>query len=208
MFVRVGGLERYLEKYNPNVPMLIGEIIHHSKVSRSGKWAEDFESYPHDFYPLWPKGSAGHVCSRAAIKYFSDMSASLHRFQGEDTSIGIWLDEARKSKALKNVVYIHAKNMFESHGKDACQRHKYMIVGHDLRPDEILECHNKFPYDFPEVAWLDDPSEFEEMIRKEGPYSQDQGFEGWKPVDRYNMEGLTSPALKAGSSFGYRGIIS
>jgi hypothetical protein len=160
MFVRVGGLEQYLKKYNSNVPMVIGEIIYHSPVHRSGKWAEDFKLYPHDFYPFWPKGSAGHVCSRAAVKYFSNMSELLRRSQGEDTSIGIWLDEARKSKALEDVVYIDAKNMFGSIGKDACRRHKYMMVGHDLSPDEIFECHNKFPNDFAEVVWMDNPSEF------------------------------------------------
>ena len=93
MYVRYHSLESYLKKYNCNSPMVIGEIIDKSPVSRHGKWAE-FD-YPYDYYPMWPKGSAGHVVSKEVAQYLSKMSESLHRYQGEDTSIGIWLDEAQ-----------------------------------------------------------------------------------------------------------------
>ncbi|KAL3925105.1 MAG: hypothetical protein SGILL_000631, partial [Bacillariaceae sp.] len=149
MFVRVDHLDGYLKKYNCNIPM----------------WAE--LDYHHLFYPFWPKGSAGHVVSRTAATYFSKMSENLHRYQGEDTSIGIWLDNAQKNKTMEDVTYIHSKSMFASHGKNACMSPKTMIIGHDLRPDELLTCFQNFSFAFSEKAWLDDASGFEEMIRQE-----------------------------------------
>ncbi|KAG7372049.1 galactosyl transferase [Nitzschia inconspicua] len=194
MFVRIGNLQRYLRKYNPNVPMVIGEIIYHSAVRREGKWAE--MEYPNDYYPYWPKGSAGHVISRATATFISDMSHTLHRYQGEDTSIGIWLDEAKEAGLLDDVTYIHAKNMFESHGKDACARPKYMIVGHDLHPDELLECQENYDGRLRENTWLDDPSEFAKMIREE------MGLSEWQPPIGYNRPPSTRSLTS--NSFGYK----
>jgi hypothetical protein len=204
MFVRVNNLARYLKKYNSNVPMVIGEMIYHSKVNPVGKWAE--LEYHHPYYPFWPKGSAGHVLSRIAAKYFSDMSETLHRYQGEDTSIGIWLDDARQDKTLKDVTYIHAKNMFESHGKQACARPKYMIIGHDLLPDELLECYQNHSHTFTESAWLDDPSEFDEMIRQETGDITASARE-WHPASGYkgDTEALPGPGS---TNFGYRGTLT
>lgn len=183
------------------MPMVIGEIIYHSAVRRDGKWAE--VEYKQDHYPYWPKGSAGHVISRAAAKYFSEMSPQLHRYQGEDTSIGIWLDEAKQNGLWDDVVYIHAKNMFESHGKAACARPKYMIVGHDLHPDEMLECQEKYSSGEPfvENAWLDDPSEFADMIQQEmGPAGE--AGNAWRPAIGYRR--APSDLIPSSSSFGYK----
>ncbi|KAL3905175.1 MAG: hypothetical protein SGILL_009783 [Bacillariaceae sp.] len=202
MFVRVANLEQYLKKYNSNIPMVIGEIIYHSQVSRGGKWAE--LEYPYEHYPFWPKGSAGHVMSRAAAKYLSDMSGSLHRYQGEDTSIGIWLDQARQNKVLDDVTYIHAKNMFESHGKQACARPKYMIIGHDFRPDELLECYQNYTHNFTESAWLDDPSEFDEIIRQEAGSNSAIAME-WRPAIGYKKDTQELANHVSSTSFGYKG---
>jgi hypothetical protein len=174
MFVNVQNLEQYLRKYNSDIPMIIGEIVYHSPVAKEGKWRED--DYDKSFYPYWPKGSAGHVLSRAAAKYITETSESLHRYQGEDVSIGIWFDTARKSGQLQDVTYIHAKKMFSSSGKDYCDWNAHaVIVGHELSPDEQLECQKKqFNKNddgeeeiYSEAAWLDIPSDFEEMIRQE-----------------------------------------
>jgi hypothetical protein len=145
------------------------------------------------------------------------MSESLHRYQGEDVSIGIWLDDARKNGALKDVTYIHANHMFTSEGKHNCERHKYMIIGHDFHPDELLACHNRFDGIFPEVAWLDDPSEFDDMIRQEespdywaGRYGDKGGTwlgssSGYNTNKNMNNQHYTNDfGVKSGSSFGYR----
>ena len=173
MFVNVQNLERYLRKYNSDIPMIIGEIIYHSPVAKEGKWRED--DYSKDFYPYWPKGSAGHVLSRAAAKYITETSESLHRYQGEDVNIGIWFDNARKSGDLQDVTYIHANKLFSSSGKKSCDWDAHaLIVGHELSLDDQLECQKKHfnknddgeEEKWSEAAWLDIPSDFEEMIRK------------------------------------------
>jgi hypothetical protein len=174
MFVNVQNLERYLRKYNSDIPMIIGDIIYHSPVAKEGKWRED--DYTKDFYPYWPKGSAGHVLSRAAAKYITETSESLHRYQGEDVNIGIWFDTARKSGHLQDVTYIHAKKLFSTSAKYSCDWNSHaLIIGHDLSLDDQLECQKKQFHKnddgeeekWSEAAWLDIPSDFEEMIRRE-----------------------------------------
>jgi hypothetical protein len=74
--------------------------------------------------------------------------------------------------------------MFQSHGKDACARPKYMMVGHDLNPDELWECYeNYMGEELQETAWLDDPSEFANMIQQE-----EKGTYGWKPAIGYHTD--------------------
>jgi hypothetical protein len=184
MFVRIDSLEHYLRKYNSNIPMLLGKIVPFSPVSRQGKWAEvDYEA---DFYPYWSQGSAGHVVSRATAKYIVDTSPTLHRYQGEDVSIGIWLDNARKSQRLSHVTYIQAKRMITNEGTKWCGCNKYMMIGHGLSPDEVYDCFLKFGNrTFTENAWLDDPAEFENQV-------------GWGFDSSIWNSGAGSPA---GSSF-------
>ena len=186
--------------------MLIGQIVYHSEVNPIGKWAE--LDYPYEFYPFWPKGSAGHVISRATAKFFSDTSRTLHRYQGEDTSIGIWLDEAQKNKTLEDVTYIHSKSMFASHGKHACMNPNAMIVGHDLLPYELLECHN-YTRAFTEKAWLDDSSNFEGMIKQEmGTDAAESPMRKWRPAVGYKREIYKVPSGNdsRSTSFGLKGI--
>ena len=202
MFVRVDNLNRYLKKYNSNIPMVLGDIVYHSEVNPVGKWAE--LDYRYVYYPYWPKGSAGHVVSRAAASYFSDTSESLRRYQGEDTSIGIWLDDAQKNQTLKDVTYIHSKSMFASHGKNACMSPKTMIIGHDMSPDALLTCYQNFTFGYVERAWLDDASGFEEIIEQEmgnaGPAPMK-----WQPAGIYKREGEDG---KGSTTFGLKGTMT
>jgi len=73
---------------------VIGKLVSNAKVQRTGKWAEQMEDFPHPFYPKWPKGSAGHIISRPIATYLASHINSLHRFQGEDAALGIWVDDA------------------------------------------------------------------------------------------------------------------
>ena len=139
MFVHVQNLALYVHKYNHEVPLVLGEIIENAPVAKEGKWAE-FD-YPESHYPYWPRGSAGHILSRATLKYFIENSESLHRYQGEDTSIGIWLDEARKNGFLDDVTYIHAPKVFISKGPFSCKTEQnFVMVGHELTPANQLGC--------------------------------------------------------------------
>ena len=139
MFVNVQNLEHYVKNYNSEIPVVIGEIIYNSFVAKEGKWAD--LDYPNTYYPNWPKGSAGHVLSRATVKYIVQNSESLHRYQGEDTNIGIWLDEATKTGRLKNVTFINSPNYFISSGKSECESSPTAImIGHELSPDDQAQC--------------------------------------------------------------------
>ena len=89
MFARVTSLEQYVEsRYNPYKPIIIGQIIPRSEVSKEGKWAEP--NYNEEYYPYWAQGSAGYIVTRPIIEYIATNEISLYRYQGEDVSLGIW----------------------------------------------------------------------------------------------------------------------
>ena len=52
--------------------------------------------YKHRTYPIFPLGSFGYVVNRKWAEYVaSDENIdNLYEYQGEDTSTGIWMDEA------------------------------------------------------------------------------------------------------------------
>jgi hypothetical protein len=161
MFVRVQSVETYLQKYNSYLPMLIGRIIMESAVNREGKWAE--EDYPYVYYPYWPQGSAGHIMSRPTAEYIVDNSLTLHRYQGEDVSIGIWLDEAKDKKGmLTNLQYIHVPRLVQNEGKQHCQEGTYLMIGHDMKPRDLEHCMKSLASDeLPPIrAWMDDSAQF------------------------------------------------
>jgi hypothetical protein len=140
MFARVSSLEDYLEKYNPHHPLVIGQIIDRSPVNRDGKWAE--RHYSPLFYPWWPQGSAGHVLSRAIAIYIATHDAELFRYQGEDVSLGIWLQEATDVyHHLDHVTYIQASpTLISNKGPTSCANRKTLMVGHDFGVEELQRC--------------------------------------------------------------------
>ena len=162
IFVRVQSVERYLQKFNSYIPMLIGRIIMESPVNREGKWTEQ-EDYPYVYYPYWPQGSTGHIMSRPTAEYIVDNSPKLRRYQGEDVSIGIWLDEAKEKggNALTNLQYIHVPRLVQNEGKGHCQEGTYLMIGHDMKPRDLEQCM-KWNDELPPIrAWMDDSAEFE-----------------------------------------------
>jgi len=136
-FVRPKNLDRYLDNYSPNVPTLIGKIIPHSRTPRNGKWAE--HEWKPEFFPYWAIGSAGHIVSRRVANYVIDNSTSLHRYQGEDTSLGIWLHQWEEK-----VTYIQASSIMTNEGITLCGNPQYVMIGHDLSLEEIYHCYLQF----------------------------------------------------------------
>merc|ERR1712224_315455 len=91
--VRIDTFERYvLNSYNPREYTVIGAIKNKWNVPRKGKWGE--VNYKPKKYPRFPLGSVGHVVSRGIAQFVVDRSDTLFNYQGEDVSIGIWLDES------------------------------------------------------------------------------------------------------------------
>ena len=115
--------------------------------------------------------------------YITNHSSTLYRYQGEDVSIGIWLDESKKQKQsstrssqrgkidMDDLTYIQASRMITNGGTQHCGVAKYMMIGHDLNVEEIYDCHMKFSTNTAFVdednAWLDDPAEWKQQIRQE-----------------------------------------
>lgn len=129
--VRVDTLSTaFLTNFNPNVPMVIGRIIKDAPVHRTGKWAELV--YPKSHYPFWPQGSCGHVVSRAVARYVSS-APNLTYYQGEDVSLGIWLDESDLI-----TTWVHSE-YFSNDRK--CLLHAWLIMGHEVTENEMRECY-------------------------------------------------------------------
>ena len=167
MFVRVKPMENYLRKYNPHTPIVIGHINPRSAVLRSGKWAESV--YPLSIYPYWPQGSMGHIVSRRVAQYLTDHSSELHRYQGEDVSIGIWLDEAisHPKDPLPKVEYIHVPYLVTNQGVAMCDDTDYFMIGHDLTADQQQQCMDWGDDDVPiPDAWLDRNAQFPQRLNR------------------------------------------
>jgi hypothetical protein len=58
-------------------------------------------------------------------------------YQGEDVSIGIWLDQAPPEK-LEPVTWIHSK-YFSNDGQ--CLKHAWLIMGHEISAEQMRACH-------------------------------------------------------------------
>ena len=158
-FVRPEKLDRYLDKYNSDAPMLIGKIIPHSRPAQSGKWAE--HEWSTEFYPYWAIGSAGHIVSRRVAQYVVENSPTLHRYQGEDVSLGIWLHEWKQS-----VTYIQASSMITNDGVVVCGTPRYMMIGHDLTLDEMYHCFLQYRNAslFNENTWVDKGAAYADLV--------------------------------------------
>jgi Galactosyltransferase len=193
MFVDIPSLEQYLIKYNPNVPMLIGNLVAYSEVQTDGRWKDVEFSKIDSHYPYWAKGSAGHVISHVALAYVVEQSHKLHRYQGEDTSLGIWLHDGTRNGLVQDMTYIHAEHTFVSHergGGNGIAKEKThlpcldpyvdaVMIGHNLTPNEIEECWKRRSLSFKHKhsqekngtnntrVWIGDMAGFETTILRE-----------------------------------------
>ena len=135
--VRIDTLGSYLQKtYNSDEYVVVGRIANGWGVPRSGKWAEN--NYKPSKYPKFPLGSVGHVVSKGVATYIVDNSDKLFNYQGEDVSIGIWLNESPLKSEVKWVTSKHMAN----HGN--CKDTGMWVMGHNIKPAKMRECfaHN------------------------------------------------------------------
>ncbi|GMI34422.1 hypothetical protein TeGR_g9445 [Tetraparma gracilis] len=142
-FVRVAALSEYLvSTYQADTPMLIGAIKPHAIVDHTGARTfgrnKELPEYKPDVYPPWAVGSAGHAVSRPIAQYVSDNRYDLFEYQGEDTSLGIWLDES----PLKGKVKFVNSNRFgsEVQGYPQCQDPEFFSIGHNISPEKMSKC--------------------------------------------------------------------
>lgn len=80
----------------------------------------------------------GHVVSRVVASYIAGMEPySFTYYQGEDVSLGIWLDQAPADE-LEPVTWIHSK-YFSNDGQ--CHTHAWLIMGHEITPEYMRACY-------------------------------------------------------------------
>eukprot|EP00927_Polykrikos_kofoidii_P059378 TRINITY_DN54539_c0_g1_i1.p1 TRINITY_DN54539_c0_g1~~TRINITY_DN54539_c0_g1_i1.p1 ORF type:complete len:807 (+),score=131.34 TRINITY_DN54539_c0_g1_i1:241-2661(+) len=106
-------------------PILVGRIFNHEKVHRTGKWAE--KVYKPPTYPSFPLGSMLYAFSRPLGAFVVRHDGV--EYQAEDTSLGIWLDEANVETIFVNERSFNNQRCF--HGTIYNTFHE--MSGHDMQ---------------------------------------------------------------------------
>lgn len=129
-WVRIDRLRDYLLSFRIDNPLtMIGCVYDDRSVWRGGKWEE--QDYPDDVYPPFALGSCGHVVTSDLARLVVDMDG--HEYQGEDTSMGIWINESGKDVAL-----INNRAAFVNVG--GCNNRDALVVGHDVSIEQMRAC--------------------------------------------------------------------
>ena len=115
---------------------IIGNIAWNWRPHKGGKWKETH--YKKKQYPPFPVGSSGHVVSRALVHHLASRAHELHMYQGEDTSLGIWVDE---SPLRNNVTWLTLSPMVRATRGGRCTCTPPWLVTHELGPDKFRQCH-------------------------------------------------------------------
>lgn len=122
------------EPWESRAVLISGEIRWKRKARDGGKWKEVPQWPKGAEYPTFPMGSAGHVVNRPIFHYISEYQSALFDYQGEDVSIGIWLDQEHAPK----VEFTHANVMKRS---GACEDDKILVVGHKIDAERMQSCY-------------------------------------------------------------------
>ena len=134
---RVKELEFLLGSTRSEPMTSVGHIRRGSGVPRGGKWADWFKP---NVYPPFANGAQGHVVSRSAAQAVVDHDGV--EYQGEDVSLGIWLDEIGK-KTGKHVEYTHWPQHFVAHGN--CNDRSKVLIGHNIAVAQMKACFPNGP---------------------------------------------------------------
>ncbi len=140
--VRVSTLEKYLTStFDAENYVVVGHIAHTWRVNRKGKWAERHyrkgDPGRRIRYPNFPVGAYGHVVSRPVARYVADNADVLFNYQGEDTSLGIWLQQSPISEQVQWKTTKHATN------KGDCMNKRLFLIGHNIKPAKMRKCFRK-----------------------------------------------------------------
>ena len=133
-FARVDSVQHWLmNRVNPPKYEIIAGKFNTGAPARSGKWAET--KYKPNKYPPWPSGS-GHIVSRPVIKYMHDNIDTWVSYQGEDTSMGIWMENVRPQMNVHRTPSRH----FITHSGDCHNKNKF-VIGHSIPLHKMRECY-------------------------------------------------------------------
>lgn len=132
-FARVDSVAYWLTHRKPKSKYeIIAGGFSAGSPSRSGKWAET--KFKANKYPPWPSG-AGHIVSRPVIEYMYKHVDTWVSYQGEDTSMGIWMEKMRSQMNVERVTSLH----FITHSGD-CHNKKRFVIGHQISISKMKSC--------------------------------------------------------------------
>lgn len=133
-FARVDSISHWLlsRLTAPKYEMLAGKFGIGVGVTRWGKWAE--KKYKPNKYPPWPSG-AGHIVSRPVIEYLHHKQDTWVSYQGEDTSMGIWMDKVKADMKVTLTTSEH----FITHSGDCHDKSKF-VIGHAISIAKLIRC--------------------------------------------------------------------
>ena len=133
-FARVDSVGHWVKnRQNPPEYEIVAGGFSRGSPSRRGKWAET--KYKPDKYPPWPSG-AGHIVSRPVIEYLHQNTDTWVSYQGEDTSLGIWMEKVRPQMDVKRTSSEH----FITHSGDCHNKNKF-VIGHSISLHKMRECY-------------------------------------------------------------------
>ena len=95
--------------------------------------------YKKNSYPPFPAG-AGHILSRDLVLWIAERAHDLTAYQGEDTSLGIWIDEGKQSGL--NAKFVLNAAHFTTHSGECHDQNKF-IIGHDISESRMRSCYGR-----------------------------------------------------------------
>jgi hypothetical protein len=150
-FVRIDKFETLLqEQFDASKAILVGgDIRKQHNAHTGGKWKE-LPQFPRGaLYPPFPLGSYGHAVTRPIVDYVATYQDALFDYQGEDVSLGIWLQqsssESTTSTSTTSQAHRPPTTTFVSEGTHMsnggdCRRPNLYVVGHDITPRKMQMC--------------------------------------------------------------------
>lgn len=124
VFFNARNIYKSLTEYD--FPVVLGAVRREMAVARTGKWAESF--YPKKKYPDSPTGS-GYLANRLFAQFVATHADDLHEYQGEDVSVGIWIDEKIPNSKIIHSEYVRSISQ--------CERDSW-TCGHELGEGDML----------------------------------------------------------------------
>lgn len=127
---------QYLKFQNQSEKYTVLGRISTGKVNWNPLDKNGESNYKHRNYPPFPIGSFGHVVSRKIAEYVGENAYSLENHQGEDVSLGIWIDENQILQ--KNTEFMTPS--FITNFKN-CSDLNRLMIGHRLSIEKVEQCH-------------------------------------------------------------------
>ena len=140
-------LQSHRPSFLPPQPLILaGDIRLNLRAQGEGKWKEVSQFKFRGEYPPFPIGSAGHVVSRPIAEYVSTYQDSLFDYQGEDVSLGIWVQIMITTASIDNITvtvqYKKIPGMKTMVGAKFCKDPGIIVIGHDFDDDSLKKCQS------------------------------------------------------------------